>query len=68
MFNCKVGPDKYQDLRKEFFEFVSKHSLTIREAENVLLLLKHDLQDQECSGKYGLPESVLCSTDETAQN
>jgi hypothetical protein len=63
MFNCKVGPDKYGDLRREFFRFISSHNLTIREAEDVLAELKGDLQDQVCSGRYGLPEANYGSTE-----
>lgn len=59
MFNNKVGPDEYQELRTDIFNFVSNHKMTIIEAKEVLVRVGEDLQKQICSGIYGVEEPVL---------
>lgn len=63
MFNNKVAPDDYQSLREFFFNFASANELTINEAGDVLERLAEDLQNQVCSGKYGLSEGCCGETD-----
>jgi hypothetical protein len=63
MFNNKVAPDDYQSLRECFFNFASANELTINEAGDVLERLAEDLQNQVCSGKYGLSEGCCGETD-----
>lgn len=63
MFNNKVAPDNYQSLRECFFDFASANELTINEAGDVLERLAEDLQNQVCSGKYGLSEGRCGKTD-----
>lgn len=63
MFNNKVAPDDYQSLRECFFNFASANELTINEAGDVLERLAEDLQNQVCSGKYGLSEGCYGETD-----
>lgn len=65
MINNKVSPDKYQEMRRQFFNFLSDNQLTIREAKSVLTLLETDLQDMVCSGQYGGNE---CTSDEIVAN
>ncbi len=50
MFNGKVIPRDYVQLRDVVMQFLSVHKLTIQEASLVLYRLEQDLQRQECSG------------------
>ena len=60
MFNNKVPPDKYQEIRNQFLNFCASHLLTINEAETVLQTIGLDLKNQVCSGRIGIQENTIC--------
>ena len=50
MFNGKVGPSDYTEVRDVLFAFLGAHKLSINEAYDVLLRLHEDVGDMVCSG------------------
>ena len=62
MFNNKVSPKDYEDLRAKYFSFLSEHKLTVREAGMVVGRLVCDVEDMVCSNEYG---GEMCCEGET---
>ena len=62
MFNGKVSPKDYEDLRSEYFRFLNEHKLTVKEARIVATDLVCDLGDMVCSAEY---DGIKCSEGET---